>query len=115
MLNDFFRRPKDMTKEWKIAFLVDKAGNRIAFHYNKVPASQVSRMSMIQGVFFTKDQSMILTTSPVAFSHDSKIVLEDGFQYSFVSETSADSDNENNPLGVNGTPSKRYITLEKMR
>jgi hypothetical protein len=109
-INDFFRDPKDQPKEWKTAYLLDKANNRIAFRYNRIPSSQLSKISMFQGVFMSKDQMMIMTTCNLSLDHTSKIII-DGFQYSFVSENSGDSENENNQFGIHGTPAKRYIVL----
>jgi hypothetical protein len=112
-LTDFFRKPKDVTKEWKTAYSVDKDNNRVMFKYNKVSAAQQSKIAMLQGVYFGQDQIMIMTTSEIQFTVASKVILDDGFQYSYVSSTSLDSDDENNYMGVAGTPKKKYIVLRK--
>ena len=113
MITDFFREKKDITKEWKSAYQVDRAGNRTYFGYFLVPTDEISKIGILSGIFLTKSQMIIMTTSDIEINHTSKIILEDGFQYSFVSETDNNSDNENNVYGIPGSPSKRYITIER--
>ena len=112
-LTDFFRKPKDITKEWKLAYILDKSGNKIFFNYNKINSEQQMKISMLKGIYMQADQVMILTTSELMFDVTTKVVLADGFQYSFVSSTTVDSDDENNYMGVAGTPKKKYIVLRK--
>ena len=112
-LTDFFRKPKDITKEWKKAYIMDKSNNKLYFNYNKVESAQLMKIAMLQGVYMQSDQIMILTTSELQFNVASKIVLDDGFQYSFVSANTVDSDDENNYMGVAGTPKKKYLILRK--
>lgn len=112
-LTDFFRKPKDITKEWKIAYIVNKTGDKMPFQYNKINSEQQMKISMLKGIYMQADQVMILTTSELMFDVTTKVQLDDGYQYSFVSSTTLDSDDENNYMGVNGTPKKKYIILRK--
>jgi hypothetical protein len=112
MITDFFRSKKEMPKEWLEGVLIDTANNRTIFHYNKVPESQLEKISMIRGIYMTCDQIMISTTDDITFDHTSKVLI-DGFQYSFVSATNADSETANNPLGIEGAAAKQYIVLKR--
>jgi hypothetical protein len=113
-LNDFFMPSKERVDDFKTASLIDREGNEFALRYHIMERSEISRISLIQNVLMGQDERMIMTTSDAAFNPSSKIVLDDGYQYSFVSEYDERSKNENNPLGLKGSPARKYITLRRM-
>jgi hypothetical protein len=113
-LNDFFMPNRERIDDFKDGSITDRAGNELAIKYHLMERSEISRISLIQNVIMGQNEVMILTTSDVDMNPSTKIVLDDGFQYSFVSQYDAKSKNENNPLHLKGSPARKYITLRRI-
>jgi hypothetical protein len=113
-LLDFFRKPKDITREWKTAKLIQESDNTIDFQYFVMSREDVSKIDVLQNVLMGQMQVMIMTTADLDFNQTSKIILDDGFQYSYVAQYTSKSETENNIFKMKGIAQKRYITLRRL-
>ena len=111
---DFFRKPKDISREWHSGKTELSDGSEVSFPYFIMSRDDISRISVLDNVLMGQNQKMIMTTCELVFNQTTKIVLDDGFQYSFVSQYTEKSETENNIFGIKGIPQKRYITLRRL-
>ena len=111
---DFFRKPKDNSREWHNGKLIINDASYMEFKYFLMSRDDISRISVLENVLMGQNQKMIMTTTDLEMNQASVIELDDCFQYSFISQYTEKSDTENNIFGIKGIAQKRYITLRRL-